>query len=111
MATKTVTFQDIIAAMEKNGFEPLIGYFWEGYTGEEMVVEIPKAACIWGQAAINLGVNPTSLYTKVNYSIEGRPASRIAGANDFKGYSAALEKARKLLSKDKEVEVETLEYE
>jgi hypothetical protein len=72
-----------------------------------MVVEIPKAACIWGQAAINLGVNPTSLYTKVNYSI----ASRIAGANDFKGYSAALEKARKLLSKDKEVEVETLEYE
>jgi hypothetical protein len=66
---KTVTLSEILDAMEKNGYTKYQGEFviYEDVVDTEPQI---KAACAVGQAALNLGVHPSSLYKALNWWID-----------------------------------------
>lgn len=82
MSVKTVTVQDVIDAAKKNGlaWERRGSYFHEEYIGN-YTYRI-TAACVLGQAAYNLGVEPDYLDQELGHIAGSSSTRKITIFND-----------------------------
>lgn len=125
--TITVTGQDVLDAMEKNGLpQSKLNGFWPGFFNsineDDYILKKPAVACIWGQAAINLSVNPFRLYgafteQKKLDTLDGldywnNVASRIGKFNDDYAttYEETLEFAKTLIDPSFTVTLPVIQY-
>lgn len=72
-----VTVEDIVAAMERNGYTKGQKEFIR-YNDDNSI----KNACALGQAALNLGLLPESLYDELNELDDSNMGDEIASIND-----------------------------
>lgn len=118
---KTLTIQDVIDAMEKNGLPMHQGDYFD-INGEGEVV----AACIWGQAGYNLKVEPSALHSAVSNAIPRSLTGNIVRMNDYGDpdlrsamdhqynpikYEKVVEYAKEILSPFAQKEIEIIEDE
>lgn len=117
---KRITVGEVIAAMEKNGFRHARGSWVRPIHPKDWRKKSTiGAACIIGQAAINLGVGATQLQSALdNIAIFGdsndisRLGSTIADRNDAPGisYQRVLAFAKSLLSPHSERTISVIEH-
>lgn len=93
-----ITIDDVIKAIEENGYEPKKGgfYFYGLDTDQYVVV----GACAIGQAALNLKCEPNSLLSALNYATKNLIGNIIVNYNDrrdIKRYPTIAKFARKTL--------------